>query len=93
MTEKKNIKLVEIFMAKAGRGNNGFDNCFHGTIQRETDEKGNPIVFGKIYVNDKIISAMAENQWKLGEKLDELVLFALNNENQCRNDCVDSSLN
>jgi len=64
-------------MAKAGKGNSGFDRCFHGTIRREHDENGNPIVYGKIKVNDCIIYASAPDQWELGDKLDEMVLLIL----------------
>ncbi|MFO7827860.1 MAG: hypothetical protein R6V23_04515 [Bacteroidales bacterium] len=42
--KNKNIKLTEIFTAKAGRGNKGFDRCFHGTIERDFDDNGNPYV-------------------------------------------------
>jgi len=80
MKDKMNIEITELFMAKAGRGKNSWDNCFHGTIKRSTDKDGNPIVFGKINVNDQIIQASAKDQWELGEKLDELVLFELNRD-------------
>jgi len=73
-----NIEITEIFMAKAGKGKDSWDQCFHGTIKRSTDKNGNPIVYGKIKVNDQIIEATAKDQWELGEKLDEMVLFALN---------------
>lgn len=76
MEKPMNIEITEIFMAKAGK--NGWDNCFHGTIKRSTDKNGNPIVYGKIKVNDQFIEASAKDQWELGEKLDEMVLFALN---------------
>jgi len=76
MEKPINIEITEIFMAKAGK--NGWDNCFHGTIKRRVDKNGNPIVYGKIKVNDQIIEATAKDQWELGEKLDEMVLFALN---------------
>jgi hypothetical protein len=69
------FELVELFMAKAGR--HGWDRCFHGIIRRETDIEGNPVVIGKIKVNDEYIIASASDQWKLGEKLDEMVLFVL----------------
>ena len=65
-------------MAKAGKGKASWDNCFHGTIKRSTDENGDPIVFGRIKVNDQIIEATAKDQWELGEKLDEMVLVILN---------------
>ena len=73
-----NIEITEIFMAKAGK--TGWDKCFHGTIKRSHDNDGNPIVYGKIKVNDQIIQASAKDQWELGEKLDELVLFELNRD-------------
>lgn len=72
-----NIEITEIFMAKAGK--NGWDKCFYGTIKRSRDKNDNPIVYGKIKVNDQIIQASGKDQWELGEKLDELVLYALNN--------------
>ena len=76
MKKEGNIEITEIFMAKEGR--NGWDNCFHGTIRRDHDENGDPIVYGKIFVNDRIIEASGKDQWELGEKLDELVFFELN---------------
>jgi len=85
--EKKNspkFEISEIFMAKAGLGMRGFDRCFHGTIKREKDKNGKILVRGKILVKNEIhngyIYAMADDQWKLGEKLDELVLLILDNE-------------
>ena len=91
MKKQMNIGIQEIFMAKAGK--NGWDNCFHGTIERSTDDNGDPIVYGKIKVNDKIIQATGKDQWELGEKLDELVLVALNGDNLFENSNVDMSLN
>lgn len=69
------FQLVELFMAKAGRY--GWDRCFHGTIRRERDENGNPLVYGKIKVGDGYIYASALDQWKLGEMLDDIVLLIL----------------
>ena len=80
MEKPLNIEITEIFMAKAGRGMKGFDKCFHGTIKRSTDENGNPVVFGKINVNDTTIEASAKDQWELGDILDEMVLEVLSNE-------------
>ena len=80
MEKPLNIEITEIFMAKAGRGMKGFDKCFHGTIKRSTDENGNPVVFGKINVNDTIIEASAKDQWVLGDILDEMVLEVLSGE-------------
>jgi hypothetical protein len=70
-----NIQLSEIFMAKAGR--NGWDRCFHGTIKREADSEGNPIVHAKIKVKGGFIYARASDQWVLGDMLDEMVLMIL----------------
>lgn len=77
MKKKKdpNIEITELFMAKAGK--QGWDRCFHGTITRETDRNGNPVVRGKIKVNDGYIYAQAKDQKKLGDKLDEMVLMIL----------------
>jgi hypothetical protein len=79
MKKEIKIELTEIFMAKAGKGKEGFDRCFHGTIQRSTDENGDPIVYGKIKINDGYIIANGKDQWELGDKLDELVLINLMN--------------
>lgn len=87
MEKKKNIKLTEIFMAKAGKGNKGFDRCFHGTINRDFDDNGNPVVYGNIKVNDGYIIAMAEDQFELGDKLDELVLMILDHDLH-NTDCI-----
>jgi len=73
------VGIEELFMAKAGK--NGWDNTFMGTIKRTTDKDGNPIVYGKVKVNGTIIQTSASDQWELGEKLDELVLFVLNSAN------------
>lgn len=72
-----NISITEIFMSKAGIGNKGFDRCFHGTIRREKDADGNPVVYGKIKVNDGYIYATAKDQWELGDKLDSMVIMIL----------------
>lgn len=78
MKKDMKIEITEIFMAKAGK--NGWDRCFHGTIRRERDADGNPVVYGKIKVNDGYIYASAKDQWELGEKLDDMVLMILDNE-------------
>lgn len=75
MGKSPKIEITELFMAKAGE--KGWDRCFHGTIKRDVDEYGNPVVYGKIKVNDGYIIASAKDQWELGEKLDEMVLMVL----------------
>ena len=73
--DKKKIEITELFMAKAGE--KGWDRCFHGTIRREKDINGNPIVCSKIKVKDGYIYAKASDQWALGEMLDDMVLMIL----------------
>lgn len=77
MEKKLNIEIIEIFMAKCGKGNKGFDRRFHGTIKRGTDENGNPMVYGKIKINDGFIYSMASSQLELGDMLDEMVVMIL----------------
>ncbi|MBN1182365.1 MAG: hypothetical protein JXB49_08775 [Bacteroidales bacterium] len=74
MGKSPRILITEIFMAKAGK--NGWDRCFHGTIRRETVD-GNPVVYGKIKVNDGYIYAKASSQEDLGTQLDEMVFMIL----------------
>jgi len=74
MEKKVNIEITEIFMAKCG---DDWNRCFHGTICRKRDDDGNPVVFGKIKVNDGYIYATAPDQWELGEKLDTIVEMIL----------------
>ena len=75
MKKKKiNIELKELFMAQADT-----HRCFYGTIKRETDALGNPVVYGKIKVNDGYIYSMAGNRDELGERLDEMVVMILDN--------------
>ncbi|MDA3781476.1 MAG: hypothetical protein PF487_14800 [Bacteroidales bacterium] len=87
MGKKKNIKLTEIFTAKAGRDNKGFDRCFHGIINRDVDEDGNLFVFSKITVNDGYIIARGTDQWDIRDKLDELVMLILDHDLH-KTDCV-----
>ena len=82
----KNLKvqITGMFMAKAD-----WKRCFHGTIKREKDEKGNLVLSSKIYVkNDKfneIIFAKVsdpskssrELQDQLGDQLDGIVKLIL----------------
>lgn len=62
-------------MAKAGK--QGWDRCFHGTIKRDIDSDGNPVVYGRIKVLDGFVCTQAKDQWELGDRLDELVLMIL----------------
>lgn len=75
--KKNGIEIIELFIAKAG---NDWSRCFYGTIRRERDDNGNPIVYGKIKINDGYIYAMASDQWELGKKLDEMILMVLDSD-------------
>ncbi len=75
--KESKIQMTELFMAKPG---NDFSRTFHGTIKREQDDDGNPVVRSIIKVNNGYILAQAEDQWKLGTKLDELVLMNLDKD-------------
>jgi hypothetical protein len=70
------VQITELFMAKAG-----WKRCFQGTIQREKDSNGEPILHSKIYVKDSkldcVIFAMANNQDTHGNMLDEIVVLIL----------------
>ena len=63
-------------MAKRGKGFEA--ECFYGTIRRERDDEGNPIVYGRIKIGEGYIVANGKDQWDLGEKLDQLVIANLN---------------
>ena len=91
MKGKTNIRLTEMFMAKCGRGKMGFDRIFHGTIKRDFDKNGEPIVYGKIKVNDGEITASAPDQWQLGDKLDQLVMLILDHDLH-ETDCVNAKI-
>ena len=77
MDDKKElrIELTELFMAQADKY-----RCFYGTIRRELDSDGRPLVRGKIKVNDGFILAQAGHQDELGRKLDEMVIMILDYE-------------
>ncbi len=70
--KKDRVLITELFMAQADR-----DRKFYGTIKRETDSSGYPVVRGKIKVLDGFILAMADNQDLLGSRLDTLVKLVL----------------
>jgi hypothetical protein len=82
MEKNNKIKLTEMFTAKCGKGKKGFDRCFHGTIRREDN-----VVYGNITVNDGYILATGKDQWELGDKLDELVMFILDHDLH-ETDCI-----
>ena len=77
MNKELKVSITELFMAKGGIGMKGFDRCFHGTIRREKDENGIPVVYSKININGGYILAKEGDQWALGEKLDQMVILIL----------------
>lgn len=68
-------------MAMAGR--TGWERCFHGTIKREINSDGSPVVNGRIKVLDGFICTQAASQHVLGERLDEMVLIVLETGLHC----------
>ena len=73
MKEKKlKVEITELFMAQADKMRK-----FFGTIRRSRDVDGNHVVYGKIEINDGHIFAIAPDQNKLGENLDEMVKLIL----------------
>jgi hypothetical protein len=74
--KKIDVQITELFMAKSG-----WNRCFQGTIHREKDVNGNPLLHSKIYVKDAehdcIIYALASNQDELGNMLDKIVEMIL----------------
>lgn len=75
--KKPKIEITELFMAKCGKGNKGFERCFHGTIRRDFDEDENPIVYGKIKINGGYIYSSAPEPKELGTKMDDIVIMIL----------------
>jgi hypothetical protein len=71
-SNKDRFEITEMFMAQAD-----INRRFYGTIRRDIDGDGNPVVYGKIKVLNGSICAQAEDQWKLGDMLDTLVLMIL----------------
>jgi hypothetical protein len=69
---EKKVELTELFMAQADK-----NRCFFGIIKRWKDEKGNPLVFSEIKINDGYIYSQESDQDKLGKNLDELVILVL----------------
>ena len=66
------IKITELFMAQADR-----DRRFFGSIKRETDSDGLPVIRGEITMKDGFLLAQADTQQELGKKLDEMILMVL----------------
>lgn len=65
--KKDRFDITELFVAQVNK-----DVMFYGTIIRSTDSDGNPVVYGRIKVNETYVCARAVDQHELGTKLDEL---------------------
>lgn len=72
------FEITELFMVKAGLKD--WSRRFLGTIKRDKDSDGNPILCGKVVVNDCVIYAQADNEELLGERLDEMCKLVLDQE-------------
>lgn len=77
--KKKNerFEITELFMATNGRNN--MKECYYGVIRRDKDENGKEIsVNCNILIPGRgMVWAEAEDQWKLGPVLDDLVELQL----------------
>lgn len=75
--KKERLEITELFMATCGRKN--WEKCYYGVIRRDKDENGKEIsVNSNILLPEKgMVWAEAEDQDKLGEKLDDLVELQL----------------
>ena len=74
MSKKKDdrFQLTELFLVMAD-----WDRTFTGTIKREKDEDGRPIVRGAVMVNEGHIYSMAGVLEKLGEYMDAICVMKL----------------
>ena len=70
----EDIEITKLFGEKCGKD---WSRFFFGTIRRETDTNGNPVVYGKIKVLEGFIYAQAACQNELGARLDDLVKMVL----------------
>jgi hypothetical protein len=77
MAKKKipsGIEITELMLVKAG---DDFTRTFIGEIYRETNIDGNPIVRGKVVVNEGKIWAAGETQEELRRYLDDICTMKL----------------
>jgi len=70
--KKERFELTELFLVKAD-----WDRTFMGTIKREKDEDGRPIIRGAVMVNEGHIYSMAGILEKLGEYMDAICVMKL----------------
>ena len=79
MEKKKlqEIQITELFLVKAG---NDFTRTFLGEIRREVDEDGNPIVTGKVIVQEGFIWSKASSQEALMKNMDDICMMKLDED-------------
>ncbi len=73
--KKEEFELTELFMIKAGK--NDWSRTYIGSIKRETNEKGEPVVRMNVIVEEGMVIGMAGNQDELGANLDDVCLMKL----------------
>jgi hypothetical protein len=77
MMKKKphpDIEIVELILVKCG---NDYDRTFMGTIKRELDSEGTPVLCGSVIVGEGKIYCCAATEDKLCQDLDEICLMKL----------------
>jgi hypothetical protein len=74
--EKKKLpqefEITELFLVKAD-----WTRTFIGTIRREVDGDGNPLVLGEVIVHEGKIWSKASNQEELMKNMDEICIMKL----------------
>ena len=73
--KKEEFELTELFLIKAGKTD--WDRTFIGSIKRETNDEGEPLVRMKVVVEEGMIVGMARNQDEIGANLDDVCLMKL----------------
>ena len=73
--KKIDIEITRLYMYKAGKRD--WKRRFMGSIKEGVNSVGNPVICGKVEVNDCTIYAQAPDEEQLGEQMDELVLMIL----------------
>ena len=76
MEKKKlpEIQITELFLVKSG---NDFTRTFMGEIRREVNKDGNPVVIGKVIVQEGFIWSKASSQEELMKNMDYICMLKL----------------
>lgn len=74
MEKKKlsDIIITELFLIKAD-----WQRTFIGSIRREADSEGNPVLSGKVIVQEGMIWSMSSDEEELRNNLDDICLMKL----------------